>query len=100
MISDVRERLLFIIDDMCGCVPSFGELVAKTRKSKDQTQQSLSLRLNRGPTWISDVENDRGPRSITLKDVEDLATALNCHPIEKARLVDAYICQCLRQIGE
>ena len=100
MTSTITSRLLTLIEDVCDCVPSFGTTLQEIRKAKYKTQQAISLRLNRGIAWVSEAENDHLPKSMSFADIEALASALECHPSEKGRLVDAFICHCLRRIGE
>ncbi len=92
------DRLSALIDDECGAMPNFGAVLREMRSSRNYSQQEVALRINRGVTWISDAENGRLPRATTISDILTLAKALDCHPSQEARLIDAFICHVLNNL--
>jgi transcriptional regulator with XRE-family HTH domain len=96
----VLDKVMELYGDYCNRVLPVGELIQQLRKARGYSQQALADRLNRGSTWISDAENGHLPRSTRIQDIEAIAHALNCHTIDKARLIDAYICYLLKHLGE
>lgn len=91
------DRLRELADE-CGSDSDFGTLLRQIRTSKGHTQEMIAQKINRGTTWISDAENGKLPRATTISDIVILAKALNCHPVQEAQLIQAFICYYLQNL--
>ncbi len=58
-----------------------GELIAKTRKSQQLTQQELAMVVNTGVRFISDLENGKPTVQLekTLKVLQTLGIKISLH---------------------
>lgn len=87
------------VSKSCAQVDSFGEVLDSIRQQRRLRQDQIAVLISCSPAEVSRLIHNKLPKYLTLTEVHQMASLLNCSREELVRLINAFVCYLLFNHG-